>query len=261
MKLRTLLLLLAVVAGIVGATGYILHSLRQSSRPPRPGEPVRLEEAPFRVYGLIEPYEREVYVGPLQARRVVAVYVKEGAAVRRGQPLVRLDDDLERRALAVAASRLEEQIRKLALTRDTLRRREALWQKKTIPEFDYSQVQLTVRLEEQQVASARAEMELRRVELDKLTLYPPIDGVVYKLDVRLGEQLTPQDYKRIILGRPEKQVRLFVETFWLHRVKPGDRFVVKEAETLSEIGEGEVYELSPYVGERVRPINHFLRVC
>lgn len=86
--------------------------------------------------------------------------------------------------------------------------------------------------------------------MDKLTLRSPIDGVVYKCDVRLGEQLTPQDYKRIILGLPDKQVRLFVEAFWLGGVQVGDRFVVRESETLAELGEGEVYELSPYVGER-----------
>jgi multidrug resistance efflux pump len=93
-------------------------------------------------------------------------------------------------------------------------------------------------------------VELRRVEMDKLTLRSPIDGVVYKFDVRLGEQLTPQDYKRIILGRPEQQVRLFVEAFWLGGLKMGDRLVVKSAETLKQVGVGEVYDISPYVGER-----------
>ncbi len=250
MKPKIILLLVALMAGIVGASLYILESLRQSARPPHPAPPVRLEEVPFRVYGLIEPYQREVYVGPLQARRVVALYVREGDRVRQGQPLCRLDDDLERQTLEVAASRLQEQVRKLALTRDTLRRREVLAQRKTIPEFDLSQVQLQAKLKEQQLASARAELELRRLEVDKLTLRSAIDGVVYKCDVRLGEQLAPQDYKRIILGLPEKQVRMFVEAFWLGGVNVGDRFVVREAETLAEIGEGEVYELSPYVGER-----------
>jgi multidrug efflux pump subunit AcrA (membrane-fusion protein) len=250
MKTRTLVILVLVVAALVGGAYYIRDSLRRSSLPPQPAKPVRLEEAPFRVYGLIEPYGREVYVGPLQARRVVAVLVKEGEMIRRDQPLCRLDDDLERQALKVAVSRLEEKLRELDLTKDSLRRKETLSQRQTIPEFDYSQVRLKARLEEQQIASARAEVELRRVEMDKLTLRSPIDGVVYKFDVRLGEQLTPQDYKRIILGRPEQQVRLFVEAFWLGGLKMGDRLVVKSAETLKQVGVGEVYDISPYVGER-----------
>jgi len=73
---------------------------------------------------------------------------------------------------------------------------------------------------------------------------------VYKMDVRLGEQLTPQDYSRIVLGDREKQVRMFVEVFWMGRVRVGDRFAVREAESLRQLGTGRVVEVLPYVGSR-----------
>jgi len=250
MRFRTILVLLLILLAIVGASSYIYNSLRRSSQPPLPPPPVSLVDAPFRVYGLVEPFEREVFVGPLLARRVVAIYVREGERVAQDQPLCRQDDDIEQQALRLATSRLEETSRRLDLTRDDLRRKESLLQKKAIPEFDYSQVRLQARLEEQQIASARAEVELRRVELAKLTLRAPMAGKIYKFDVRLGEQLTPEDYRRIVIGRREQQVRLFVEAFWFNRLRPGDRFTVKTVEGLQEVGTGEVIEIAPYMGQR-----------
>lgn len=250
MKLRTVVLAIIALSAVGAAALYIRDSLRQASQPPIAGPPVRLEGAPFRVYGLVEPCQREVFVGPRQAGRVVAIFVKEGEEVVKDQALLRLDDDVERQAWRLAASRLEEAVRRLDLTRDELRRKEALLQRKAIPEFDFSQIKLQAKIAEQQIASARAEVELRRVEMEKLTLRAPMAGRIYKFDVRLGEQLTPQDYRRIILGRVDKQVRLFVETFWFGRIKVGDRFVVKTADKLQDIGLGEVVEIVPYVGER-----------
>ncbi len=250
MKIRTLVLASIALIAVSAAAFFIRDALRQASQPPVAGPPVRLAEAPFRVYGLVEPYQREVFVGPRQAGRVVAIFVKEGEAVAKDQPLLRQDDDVERQAWRLAASRLEEAVCRLDLTRDELRRKEALFQRKAIPEFEVSQIKLQAKIEEQQIASARSEVELRRVEMDKLTLRAPMAGQIYKFDVRLGEQLTPQDYRRIILGRPDKQVRLFVEAFWFGRIKVGDRFVVKTADNLQEVGLGEVVEIVPYMGER-----------
>lgn len=244
--LTTLLILAMVGVGIY----FILRSLRESAAPPEPAKTPRLEDAPARVYGLIEPRGREVFVGPLQPRRVVEVCVREGQTVAAGQPICLLDADIERQTLAIAESRAAETERRIRLNEDTLRRNEALAPTGAVPESELVQTRLTLELVKQQLASARAEVELRRCELDKLTLRSPIDGLVYKMDVRVGEQFTPQDYNRIVLGKREKQVRMFVEVFWMGRVRVGDRFAVREAESLRDLGSGRVIEVLPYVGAR-----------
>ncbi|MFZ7111762.1 MAG: efflux RND transporter periplasmic adaptor subunit [Desulfatiglandales bacterium] len=250
MKARTLVAALLVLLVVIGGSMYILVSLRKAAAPPEFGKAPSLDEAPVRVYGLIEPLEREVFVGPLQARRVTAVLVKEGAPVKAGQILCTLDADIERQALRVAESRLEEALRRLELTLDDLRRKKKLVSERVAPEFELSRLELQAKLEEQQIATSRAEVELHRVEIMKLTLRSPIAGMVYKMDVRVGELLTPQDFTRLVLGCSEKQVRLFLETFWLGRVRIGDRFTVREAETLRDVGSGIVEAISPYVGAR-----------
>ena len=97
---------------------------------------------------------------------------------------------------------------------------------------------------------AASEVEYKRRELDTLVLCSPMDGFLYKFDVRLGEQLNPDDYQRIVLGRREKQIRMYVESFWLDRVCVGDRFRIRDGETLARIGEGRVIDVSQFVGAR-----------
>jgi len=250
MKIRKLalgvLLLLVVAAGV----NYTRISLRNAARPPEPSRTPALADSPARLYGLVEPRGREVFVGPLQARRVVEVAVAEGARVRTGGVLIRLDADLEAHAVRIAEARQEEAVRRRAITQDDLRRKRQLALDKAVPESEAARLELQARLEDQQIETARAELAMRRTELDKLTLRAPVDGRVYKLDVRPGEQLAPQDYERIVVGSDEQQVRLFVETFWMTGVEPGQRYRVRDSETLRDLGEGVVREVSPYVGAR-----------
>ncbi|HRY46264.1 MAG TPA: hypothetical protein P5164_20200 [Thermoanaerobaculia bacterium] len=244
--LSSLFVLVLVVAGGI----YVRASLRRASAPPLPAREPSLDDAPARLYGLVEPSGREAFVGPLQSRRVLEVLVAEGAAVKAGAVLCRLDDEIERQALRVAELRVEEARRRRDLTEDDLGRKRRLSAEQVIPEFDLSRVALQARLDDQQIETARAEVELRRVELEKLTLRSPLTGIVYRMDVRAGEQLTPQDYGRIVVGLPGKQVRIFVETFWLGRLKTGERLRVREAESGREVGTGTIRTISPYVGTR-----------
>jgi len=195
--------------------------------------------------------------------------------LKRTEPLTAGAPGAARQALRVAALRVREYEARLDLVLDELKRTEDLSRSGTVPEQDYSQKTLEAELLRRQIATAgteaevefsqkmleagllrrqiataRAEVELRRRELDALTLRSPIDGFLYTFDVRLGEHLNPQDYQRIVLGKAEKQVRLFLESFWIGKVREGDRFLVRDAETLREIGPGKVVSISDYVGAR-----------
>ncbi|MGC8841327.1 MAG: efflux RND transporter periplasmic adaptor subunit [Candidatus Sumerlaeaceae bacterium] len=229
---------------------YIYDSMKRAARRAEPAKTPDLSQAPARLYGRIEPLGREIYVGPTVARRVVEIHVKEGQHVRAGEVLCRLDDDIESQTVKVAEARVAEAIAQAEITRDELNRKQQLVRDGKISQLEFSQIDLRFRYEESRVQSLLAELEARRTEWEKLTLRAPCDGLVYTFDVRVGEQLAPEDYRRIVLGSPEKQVRLFVETFWRDRVTVGQRFVVKDRETFEVLGEGVVEEVSPYVGSR-----------
>jgi len=249
-KVRAIAVFLFLILIVVIGISYIQISLRKASTPPAPSRTPSLDAAPVRLYGLVEPLDREVFVGPQQARRVERIFVQEGQKVSVGQTLCVLEQAVERQTLEVAISRVKEFEGRLDLILDELKRKEPLSQTGAIPEVEYTQKSLEAELIRRQIKTNQAEIELRKRELDTLTLRSPIQGRLYKFDVRIGEQLTPQDYKRIVIGKPEKQVRLFVESFWLDKIRIGDVFQVQDAETMRNIGFGKVVAVSEYVGAR-----------
>ncbi len=307
-KVRAIVGLLLLILVVVIGLSYIQISLRKASAPPAPSRTPSLDAAPVRLYGLVEPLDREVFLGPQQPRRVERIFVQEGQEVAAGQVLCELEQKVERQALEVAKSRVTElegrlnlvldelnrvmplsgqqalqvaaqRVRELEgrldLVLDELKRKQPLSHTGAVAELEYSQKSLEAELVRKQIATAtsqavieysqksleaellrrqietaRAEVELRSRELEILTLRSPIQGRLYKFDVRMGEQLTPQDYRRIVIGKEEKQVRLFVETFWLDKVRMGDIFQVQDADTMRNIGSGRVVAVSEYVGAR-----------
>ena len=195
--------------------------------------------------------------------------------LKRKEPLTVSGPVVGQQALRVAVLRVRELEARLDLVLDQLKRKEHLSRTGAISEMEYSQKTLEAELLRKQIATAEAEaeiefsqktleverlrrqmataeaeVELKRRQLDTLILRSPIEGFLYTFDVRLGEHLTPQDYQRIVLGNPEKQVRLFLESFWIDKVRAGDRFLVRDAEILGQIGVGKVVWVSDYVGAR-----------
>jgi len=236
---------------IVGALiNFMFTSFVKSSKPPQVAKPPVLPETPARVYGKIEPAGREVYVSPPMTKRVVAIYVKEGDMVKKGQALCSLESEVETAQVNLTLSKIESAKKTLEITQDDFKRKKNLYVQKTDSEFSYTQSRLKSELDANSIAVAEREAQLAKARLEELQLKSPVDGMVYKFDVRLGETLTAGDNTRIILGAQDLWVRLFVESYWLDRVKPGSQYKVYNSETNKLIGSGKVVFALPYVGRR-----------
>lgn len=250
MRATKLIFILIVVLVALFGLNYIRLSLQQASTVAPPGQAPSVESAPVRVYGLVEPMGREIYVGPLQSKRVTAVKVTEGDEIATNDVLVQLDDDVEQNSLQVAKANYQVEIARLALLKDDLRRKREMYAGKSISEFEVSQSELSVKLQKEVVNTVFAALELEKSRLAQLTLRSPADGVVYKMDVRVGELITPSDYSRIVIGDNQKQVRLFVEAFWRDRLAVNDKFTIRDGTTKETVGTGTLVSLLPYMGER-----------
>jgi multidrug efflux pump subunit AcrA (membrane-fusion protein) len=250
MKPRTVVMVLLIILVAVVGLNYVRVSMLRSAALPEPARSPSLANAPVRVYGRIEPLGREVFVGPVQPGRVIRTMVEEGHDVSVGQPLYEIEGDVARQALQVAIARVGEFKAKLDMILDELKRLQPLLGVSAVTEAEVTQKLLEAQMLRKQIVTAEAEVELKRRELEILTLRSPIEGHLYKFDVRLGEHLTTQDVQRIVLGKRQKQVRLFVESFWVGRVEVGDSFVVHDAESLRLLGKGKVVYVSAYTGTR-----------
>jgi hypothetical protein len=99
---------------------------------------------------------------------------------------------------------------------------------------------------------ARAEVRRAEALVEQLELRSPIAGIVYKMDVRLGEMLVAggEGECPIVLGSPRLWVRLYVESFWAPGVSVGSSFDVYDSETGELIGTGEIISKTQYVGRK-----------
>lgn len=171
---RAWLITLPLLAMIVLAVALVLRAI-----PPRVAViQARTTPASDLVYatGFVEP-RHPVVVSARITAPVRAVLVDEGDAVRRGQPLILLDDREQRMMLAQATA---------------LRIQSSLAERRTLTLFGQGWVTRAAR--EQAVATAdaaRSSEAAARARLDQMVVRAGIDGIVLKRDVQPGDMATP----------------------------------------------------------------------
>jgi RND family efflux transporter MFP subunit len=229
---------------------FVVFAVLRSA--PRKSAPVppKLADAPARIYGTVEPLGGPVYVAAQVPRSIARIVAREGDEVKAGATLIVLESAVEVARLSAALARAEAARQAAAISREAFERASGLFATRGISEQDFRQALLKAGLDSANTAAAEADAALARAQLEQLTLKSPVDGLVYKLDVQLGQTLAAGDDSKIIVGASRQQARMFVESFWLDRLRVGDEYRVREAETGRELGTGRVISLSPYVGGR-----------
>ena len=119
--------------------------------------------------------ERQVKVVAEAQRQVTKLLVEEGDYVKRGQLLVRLQDEEQRSALAKVKSQVEKAEREYL-------RQERLFKQDLISEEDYNNA--TYELEQLRISQADSERELSYTEVRA-----PISGTITSRMINLGDQV------------------------------------------------------------------------
>lgn len=246
-NLKIIIYSLIVVLGLI----YIITNVRRSSPEKTPAEPPVLSQAPARVYGTVEPEGGEVFVTAPKARQVIEIHVSEGDTVKEGQKLCTLENSVERAEVSAYLAKVDLARQALAMSQDEFRRNKSLYESNSINEYEYTHSRLKAEFDSLNLVAAQKDAELAQARLEQLDLKSPIDGVVYKFDVRLGESLPEGDNSFIIVGKPDLWVRLYVEAFWMDRIDIGDLYRISNSETGELIGKGTVISKTPYLAGKV----------
>ena len=171
-------------AGLYGFNWYRQRAIAQffaANRPPPVPVAVakaRLSMVPRSLSGIgTLASVREVTIATEVAGTVVAIEFQSGQSVRAGQPLIRLDDRLERAELAAmqAQRRLAEQ---------TLERTRTLRERSVTPQATLDQAQA-------QVEQLAANAQRVQVTIDRKLVTAPFDGELGIRQVDLGQFLSP----------------------------------------------------------------------
>jgi len=126
------------------------------------------------------------------------VRFEEGRRVKKGQILVTLGADILRKRLKAAKLKYEQVLSELEIARIDLKRRQALYEKKSISQQAYDENRYRVIGTEKYAASLNAEVEQLAIELEKKIIRAPFDGVVIQRHVDRGEWISEGETVAVI---------------------------------------------------------------
>ena len=163
----------------------------------------------------LEPY-RSIEISPLESGAIRELLVEEGQAVKKGDPLIKLDSEVIEARLAVATAQSENKGRILsaesefALEKgrydklaelDTKGLSNNFELERQLANMNSSQGRLVEAREQQRVFRLEAE-QIKR-ELDRRILSSPIDGIISEINKDIAETVTTLE-----TGRDEHLIRI-----------------------------------------------------
>jgi len=155
--------------------------------------------------GFTEPY-RSVDVAATEIGIIAEMKVREGDAVRKGQVLATLDNELQKALLAIAQKgveargQLESALAELALRQQRCDKLESLLAKGHARHEEIERARADVAVAKAHVLSANEDQAIRKLEHQKIavqlkrrTVLAPIDGIVTVIHKDEGEYVAPTD--------------------------------------------------------------------
>ena len=152
--------------------------------------------------GKIQPVT-EVKISPDVSGEIVELHVKEGDAVKKGDLIIKIKQDIYLSAVdqamaslnAARASYKQQQAQTLR-AKQNYDRYAKLYELRTVSKAEYEATSAEWDVAQQQldgakfnISSAEARVKEARENLLKTTIYSPMDGIISKLSVELGERV------------------------------------------------------------------------
>jgi membrane fusion protein (multidrug efflux system) len=130
--------------------------------------------------------ERQAIFAPVPLHPVVEVLVAAGDRVQKGQALVKLDDDEAQADVRAKQAGLENAQIALKEAQRYLEAAEKSFRKGAMPEQRYHEIRVAALKAEGDERMAKATLDSAKAELEHYVVTASIEGVVSRIDARLG---------------------------------------------------------------------------
>jgi len=164
---------------------------------------------------------------------VSAIYAEEGRQVRAGDALAQLDDTELRYDAEEAQANYEK--KQLEYSRD-----QTLFNSHLISADAFDSVKYDL-------AVLKATYDIAKLNLDRTVIRSPIDGVVAKRLIKVGNTLTPNEAVYVVTDFDPLLAVLYVPENALARIKPGQSAELTADALAGRVFSGRVARLSPVV--------------
>jgi HlyD family secretion protein len=138
--------------------------------------------------GKIQP-EVQVKISPEVSGEIVALPVKEGQRVKKGDLLLKIKPDVYVAQREQYAAGLLQTKANLTKNESEFKRMESLYKKGLVSETEYDQSRASLEGSRAAYAQAKASLDQAEESLRKTTIFSPMDGTVSQLNSELGERV------------------------------------------------------------------------
>lgn len=157
--------------------------------------------------------EDNVAVAPQMPGVVTAVYVKEGAAVKKGQVLAQLDDNVLKQQIAGLQQQLD-------FATNLYNKQKTLWDQKIGSEVQYLSSKNNKESLEKNLATLREQLEMYRIK-------SPINGTVEEVGVKVGQMAAAGVLPAFrVVNFSSAKIQADVAEVYAARIKPGNEVQV-----------------------------------
>lgn len=258
-----------IILGIVAVLAVVIAAAAAKSRAGEKPTQVTIEKAVVKTIthivtatGKVQP-ETEVKISPEVAGELIEIPVVEGQTVKKGNLLVRIKPDfykaqLEQQEAALASSRASSVLSQARLVKaeQDFKQANDLYQKKMISDADFTAAQTNLNVAKADFDSSLAQIrrtegsvDQSRDQLNKTTIYAPMDGSISSLTSEVGERVvgTNQFAGTEIMRLADltnMEVRVKVNENDIINVKVGDHVLVSVDAFPGRKFDGAVSEIS-----------------
>jgi RND family efflux transporter MFP subunit len=185
--------------------------------------------------------------------RVVRLLVDGGSVVQRGQVLAELDGEPQRLAVASARASVERLEALLANQRRTVKRYEEL-RSKAVSESMLEEALAQQSAREAELNDARAKLAEAEYRLDRTRIRSPVEAVVERRLISVGDFVTPGTPIVTIVGRERMRVVLPFPERLSGQLRPGLSVTLEPPARPGVTATGTVTEVRPMVGTNNRAV-------
>lgn len=194
MKIK-LLFIIAIVGILIGILSIFIYNEKIVTQPP-----VAASYNPFQsgVYasGIVESYQptgSDTNIYPEVAGRVVRLFVKEGQSLKKGMPILAIDDSVQRQIVEKDIAQIRYEKASLVNVQQQLAKIEKSYaiDPQSVSKNSMDNAINAVKINEEAVSAAVAQFESDNALLKKYILRSPINGVVLRILPALGDYASP----------------------------------------------------------------------
>ena len=190
-RLHTILYLAAVLTFPMLCTGCGEEASQQTKDCYRTLRVERQDYTLYRSFAVKLESRKNTQLRPQVIGRLTKIYVKEGARVKKGEPLFVIDQAPYLAAVDAAKAQVSTARASLSTAQLNLEGKQKLYEQQMVGEYDLRRARHAKEEASAQVEAAEAQLVSARTQLGFTTICCPVDGVIGMIPYRVGDLVDP----------------------------------------------------------------------